>query len=476
MAEALPLFPGEDELRPDLFDQLEFPSTLGQTLEASFDLSQKDSTVLSIARIQTLNDAEKKGGKERPTTELNEMFKEQGVTFEKPMNLRAATLIADRRTERAKLQNVIDRGPSGGFYGIAKFAAAILPHALDPIDFAAGIATGGILAVATKGTRFGLAIGSAGKSRTAAQAFKYTAVEGALGNIAVEPLVYVANKREAIDYGVTDAFINAVGGAVGFAGIRYGGGKVVNLLNRIPSLKEMSVRSAISRAGVNKKIRSDLFQKQYVREISGSTENISSGRNAYEFKSLVDADINDHKFYVPFREPRRNISGVRNTPAITDDLGDGIYISDSPHVSNGVAASHFNESVGSIIEVKTSDLKLLNLDEVMPDEVGRLFKERFPNEPEALEGTVREAIENIQNKISDGKLSEEVMEEVNSALKAAGFDGYRGVQQRYLGEELPPSNQLMVFSESAKKIKQTSDKWPTKRTFSLFNNCSTLIG
>ena len=456
MAEAIPLFTGEDETRPDLFDQVEFESTFQQSLSASFDLSQLDSTVISIARQTTLRDAEEKGGTERPTNELNEMFKDQGITFERPMNLRAASLIADRRKDRANLQNVIDRGPQGGFYGIAKFGASLLPHALDPIDFAVGIAAGGLLSAATKGTRFGQAIGAGVKNRQGLQAFKYNAVEGALGNIAVEPLVMVANQQEFIDYGIEDAFINATAGAVGFAGIRFAGGKAVNLINRIPALKERSLRSSISSTGADKKIKSGEFVQQYLNEVSGSQEKLAKGKSTYEFRPLDDLSVQDRRLYVPLREPSNSLSGVSTTKAITDDLGDGVYITDNPNVANGVAASHFNESNGVIIEVAAKELRLLDLDGKIPNEIKGLARKELLGDFDTATGTVREAIDTIQNKIKNGELAEEVMEEVNSALKAAGFDGYRGVQARYMGTEMPPSNQLMVFPESMKKIKQTS--------------------
>lgn len=441
-----PLFPGEDESRGDFYDNQNFETTFSQSMRASFDLAQQDTTLFSLGRIFSLEDAADRGGEKIPVNELNERFKPDGFKFEEDLTEAEAEVIINRKAERRRLQTIIANGPQGGFYDTSRFGASLVAHALDPIDFAVGVASGGVLAAAVKGKRIGRALGVGVQGARPVQKFAFNATEGILGNVAAEPLVYVANRRDLEDYSVEDAFINAAGGAVGFAGIRYGAGKAVNFIKRFPELHQRVQRTAIAQLMRGKKINVEPHIRNTVKEFEGRVEADTPGVRKYEFSSLSKSDLNNREFYVSNVNSVKSIKDIQRSP-ITDDFGTFLYMSDNPNVSNGVSGGNHIESHGSIFSVSLKDVRTLDFDQSLPSRQKAVF-DRLLSESLPEGATLREALESIRARIESGDLAEDAFELVGNNLKAQGIDGYHGRQAKFLDQDHEPYNQVVLFDDS----------------------------
>jgi hypothetical protein len=209
--------------------EIPFETTFAEGVAATWDQSVSARTTMALTRIKSIWDANEDGGAKLSPEQLNETYKGQTAKpFDEPMTAKAAQLIVDRQAEDRALSELTEAGPQGFVYGSANFAAGIVSSSLDPIDFAAGIATGGLFNAAVKMTRLGKAGGIATKMATGTltkgETFALNAAEGAIGNLAVEPAQALAQEFEGQDYDLAHGFLNSVGGAVGFSGVRYLGG------------------------------------------------------------------------------------------------------------------------------------------------------------------------------------------------------------------------------------------------------------
>ncbi len=207
-------------------------TTFGEGVSAAFDLAKFDTALDSIISGNALNDLKagessdldftNNKGRTIPRDELNEKYPEMDKPFTEDMNEYAAFLIAERHKEKTQLMRKINDGPDTFFYGLTKFGAQMVPHALDPIELGAGILGGYVLgggAAALGGAR-ALGIGASGRlavGATATQRFLNATADGIIGNILVEP--FIANNAGNFqeNYTLQDSFMSVTAGAVGFA-------------------------------------------------------------------------------------------------------------------------------------------------------------------------------------------------------------------------------------------------------------------
>lgn len=170
--------------------------------------------------------------------EANEQFGGLGLKFDKPIPRRVAELIAEGRAEEIARADIIERAPQGLIPGALRLGASFARAAIDPLNIAAAF-----IPIVSQARFAGFV--ARGSSLTAAR-IRAGAIEGAVGNALIEPVVGVLANQQQLDYEMSDALVNIAFGAVLGAGLHVGIGKISDRLAGFTGAE----REAILRAAV----------------------------------------------------------------------------------------------------------------------------------------------------------------------------------------------------------------------------------
>lgn len=461
-------------------DSVAAPLTGSEAAGQVFDSSFLDTGIQSLARISAVDDLNN-GSEEYPPQELNSLHPGMPKPFTRPMNLQQASFIAEQQAEEMRRQQLINQGPKGLFYGALNFGAGLLPHALDPIELGAGYLVGAGLGVAAAGSRIGVALGvrttqatgiaarmglplmPTTVGSTALQTFGRTAVEGAVGNAVVEPLMMAAASKDMREYTAETFFMSTIGGAVGFAGARYGVSKAMSFAfergKRIHSSLFKSTAAQLDNAQV-------VNTKEWVKSMIDET-NIKpnpdlgirvDGKSDYVYAKKVNP-VGDN-VYVTFNRPtgtELKMSTLHNR--IGDDYGIGIYATTDPFVANGTAGRADLDVGGSIYRMKVSDVKMADLDLKFGDDANldRAVVDWFAkNNIRGVElnnkKTIKGIVEEARMLAGKNKISEKSFLGLKESFEGRGFDGMTHDNSSWGGFDHRPANTHIFFS--ADKLKK----------------------
>lgn len=415
-----PMSMGEElDFSDEAFDSIQPKSTATESLGAMFRLSQMDTPTQSIGQYSEIEDAERADSTLIPVNELNEKYQDLHEPFTEPKNAKVAEIIAGRQRKRQQLGDIINNGPNGFGMGIARFGAAMLPHAIDPINIGSGVAVSaltagiGLLAeggVAVKSAKAAVAAARAAgvakeaelagiaaraaraadtsldlagawevgvtASRTATTAEKVLGNqfirnfgEGVLGNMASETITARAAIQEGREYGLDDAFYNTVGGALlvpgavlGFQkaaqGLRYTGKFAINRTAAFLSRIDPKYSELLQSTSLGRLLQ-DKLPKPGVFHEHAVIELHG------EMPKWAGPDAQYHYTRLTpddFKGRRifaasyeRGAVGEVQTEALDTFLGDGVYATDNPIVANGAAARSIKETTGRVIELEAVD-------------------------------------------------------------------------------------------------------------------------
>lgn len=194
--------------------------SVGTVMSTAFDLGLRDSTVMSVLRIDAVADFQKVGPKVDPK-ELNAKYPGLDKPFSRPMTELAAQFIFDETQERREKEEILSRA-KGFFKGtVAPFVGGAVGGMSDPIDFGVGAVLGmlsGPLATAIKGSKAGLA------AKTG-----ITFAENVVANSFTELLSKSADDTQLQKHTAQQMLTNIIGGALVSttisAGVNFIGGK-----------------------------------------------------------------------------------------------------------------------------------------------------------------------------------------------------------------------------------------------------------
>jgi hypothetical protein len=486
------------------FDQLPAETTTMESLGAAFDLSRMDTTTRALAQHAEISQAENEGGEQIPAATLNEMYQDIDTPFTEPRTAKVAEIIAGRQRQRQELSRMVQMGPQGSLYGIARFGAAMIPHAADPANLAATVAIGaltegiGLLAapaeavVGARGAIAGIegaaaATEMAGSARIAYQsnmAMKSAGVlkqvfanptvrhigEGIAGNSIGELAVSRASAQEGRPYSGEDAIYNVVGGAImipglglGFEkarlGIRYTGefalGRTAEYLHRLdPKYTELIHQTSLGRLLREKLPVPEIFHEQSIRELQGLMPEWSNA-GEYRYAHIMEGERN-RLFAATY--DRGDFHTAQHEP-FDQFLGNAAYVSDDPRVANGAAGRGFKEGTGRVLEAKPiGDLNLIHLDEKAPPEIADVLKEHGIADSDIKNSTMMEIMHKMQDENHANAGDPEFLDKFNQALKERGYDGYHSDGTNVEGIERPPHNSLVIFNQD--KLEQVAEHAP----------------
>jgi len=153
--------------------------------------------------------------------DLNKEHAELGLVFKKDTRKGVVDYLVERKKLERKRQDVVSRSDTGLFGKGGFFLSSLVTSFADPANIAASfVPVVGQARFANMVARAGLLRARIGKG----------AIEGFVGNAAIEPLVYGVAKSEQADYGAYDAFINLTAGTLIGSTFHVGFGKLGDYL------------------------------------------------------------------------------------------------------------------------------------------------------------------------------------------------------------------------------------------------------
>ena len=139
--------------------------------------------------------------------ELNEKYGYLGLNFKEDTRKHVADYIVEQKEKERQRSETISKGPQNIFAKSSFFLTSLGTSFLDPINIGAAF-----IPVVGK-ARFAQMVAKSGKNIAR---LKRGSVEGFVGNLAVEPIVYGVHRSQQSDYDAYDSFINvAAGGLIG---------------------------------------------------------------------------------------------------------------------------------------------------------------------------------------------------------------------------------------------------------------------
>ena len=139
--------------------------------------------------------------------ELNEKYGYLGLNFKEDTRKHVADYLVEQKEKEIRRSETIAKGPQNIFAKSSYFLTSLGTSFLDPINIGASF-----IPVVGQG-KFINMVAKSGKNIAR---LKKGAIEGFVGNLAVEPIVYGVHRSQQSDYDQYDAFINvAAGGLIG---------------------------------------------------------------------------------------------------------------------------------------------------------------------------------------------------------------------------------------------------------------------
>ena len=290
--------------------------------------------------------------------------------------------------------------------------------------------------------------------------------ENIVAELAIEPIVAFANKQELQDYTLADSLRNVALSATAGTGIQLGIGKFARFLKQQSvKYRETLVNSAVAQLQQGKRPDLEPLIRDRAMEFSGQVRSSGKGgapsrgsRLEYDYQPLNTKVSAKGKIFFHGSTSRADTIAdvdVINSQKYDDDFGFGLYLTDDINTANGAAASKYTETNGRIHQVELQDVKLLDLEQRLPDNLendislllgGKINKKVLQ---EAFETNGRAVYDLVRDGIADGRFKNEaIIDEVNAIARGAGFDGIRYEGRKTLDVDTNKHNAMVLFDRT----------------------------
>lgn len=429
-----------------------------------------ETAVTKIQNYLDLKKIEDRGGEKLQPSELNKIYPDLNQPFDRAMNKEAAAEIYNRQQKKAVLSRIAEEGPDGYLAGGLKLGAGLVSHALDPVEFGAGVVTGGVF-----GAGFGLAEGlglkavskfgtSLGYGLTAEQieqrsliaTFGSHAFQGVTGNAALEPINAITSQAQGEKYDFSDIAENALYGGIGFAGLqtaihgvmRFGKSSKLRYLEaQGAEYAAAADRIAIGQTEAGKKINIEPLVEQRIAEIYEPKESTHPNPDKplsvnYEYQPVSGDNIKGKVFSSPTKDVNPNFNESQKF-IVGEDYGDALYLTD-----NEVTANNEGRMVHQF-EVK-DNMKLLDLEQPLKDQSLKDVSEAAESLGISKPGenaTTKDVLNNIKKEIDSGTLAEPTLNKFNEVMASKGYDGYIHSNETVMDKATPKENVVALFNQ-----------------------------
>ena len=210
----------------DKFGYDQYQTSLLESLGAvaldnfNFNPSYSIYTNKQLEEAKSLSIQKKENPISREILNNNQENKRLGLFFDNDEYQSVVDIIVNRKKDERKRQSIIARGPDNWGVTAAKFGTGLAVSLFDPINIAASFIP-----------VFGQArfLWLAGRTSLRTARLTRGTVEGAVGAIAIEPLVYGVAQKVKADYDHMDSFLNITFGTIMGGGLHVGAGKLKDL-------------------------------------------------------------------------------------------------------------------------------------------------------------------------------------------------------------------------------------------------------
>lgn len=288
--------------------------TFGDIAGASFEEGETANITPSLMNLLPKSDKSKVLTPEEATKK----YQIGNLKFDEPIGENTAKELYDKQFAQLRRQEIMRLGPQGFSGGAVKFGAGLASTFTDPVGLVASALVPELLLA--KGAKV---FGGAAKTymtaragQTIGQRATFGAVEGAAGAALFEPLVYLSQQKDQLDYGLADSFLNITFGGILGGGIHALGrglelraekadqikvqarekldSEVSNLIDELDRL-DREDRINLTRTALN-----EVMQDQMPKNIDAALQRLSLERSVVgglsEVTFKVDGTLTDNNF------------------------------------------------------------------------------------------------------------------------------------------------------------------------------------
>jgi hypothetical protein len=477
--------------------------TASDSVDASFDLAQRDTIVGAASRLWAARGLEQDGGKKISPDQANERFPDMEEPFREPINERVAQFQYDQSRERQRLERKVMMGPSDPYTRSKQFGVGLLAHMMDPVELGASTLTGwGVGAVIGR-----TAIGAAMAARAATSLAARTALnagEAVAGNLIEntvnEGVVAAADTAEGHEYDpvqgmknlAMSTFLGAIPG-MALKEVSFHMGHTSNLrvdeahpeakidLTGLPPQEHVEVDTlARTRNGMllETSPEADLA---VVRGVVGNLENdvrpdvtpmfealaretdvnpADFGHTPYNFDPVTPETIGGRRMFMTSREAVPDLD-YRTTVPLGDEFGLGLHTTDNPGVANAAAVRSMADIPGTVHEIEIKgELRPLDLDAPIPDnmmDMARKALDHIGEGPELADHlTTHDLFRILKQAEMEDALPQGFMKSLNQGLQDLGYNALVSKGESRMGVPLDnPHNHVTILDPSMIEKKAT---------------------
>ena len=441
---------------------------------AAFDLAQVDTA--GGALWDTLKaSALDVDGEQISPQDLNEKYGLED-TFQVPMTEAAAAVIAERANRRKNAEEVLSRAEQGLINTTVSFGASIAANMLDPLNLAADIAVGKGLGSLAKSGKIALMTGWGARGASIGRRFGEAAVEGALGSLAVEPLVFGARSLENKDRGLDEVAMETLAGALAFPAVKFGGEAVLSRgLKFWDGLDTRSAsnlyRSAKAQLMQGRKINIEPLTREQIKMTSEyevpEGKALFGSKTQYDYVKKASLKPND-TFYVSVTNNVDSLDGAK-FGTFSDNYGGEIKLTDNGFAANGASARITSESVGRVLEVKVDpsarildlDSRYVDLDVDAKKSIAEAYEAATGLQIKDADGlTIKQIYDDLYDGVINEKYKDDITKDFNTKLKEAGYDGYIHDGSKLAEMDHNPHNVIELFDTNKVEVVKSNKADP----------------
>ena len=269
----------------------------GANIASSWDYNPTSSLFRLADQTEAYNESNVYLNKD----ELNKQYADIGLFFEEDTREGVVNYLVNRKQIEQERASVVSRGPQNT-YGTF-FLASLATNFADPINIGAAF-------VPVVGqTRFANMVARSGKNVARLQR---GFVEGFVGNLAVEPIVYGVARSEQSDYDQYDAFFNIAAGGILGSSLHVGFGKIGDVIAERTGKPNIYQRlAAISPENQQELLRYSIGKTLRGEKVDTGDLINSKTRIGDEQLNRIDDQINEFKVLYQDSIDRNDISSAK---------------------------------------------------------------------------------------------------------------------------------------------------------------------
>lgn len=445
------------------------PTSYEEASQATQEESFLGTAVGLLTRNYALNELQNQTSARLSPEEANEKYPGMDVPFREPVSPYVAQYKHDQFMEKRQREEKILNGPSDVWSKTKMMGVGVLTHLLDPIETGANIMGGWAVGGAIKAGAFGsraAAVAAQGARASFAARVGLGVAENATSELAFNTAQglgeAITSAREGVEVDPIDILgdiaINTLAGTafgVGVKELSHGisarmkpakafesGAEITDFLRDTSPEADLPImRSAVSDVDSHRVPRINELTEALARETSVAP----NGKFDYTFEKLPEVVPDGKRMYVAAHGA--DLKGGTFLPS--ERMGDGIHLTDNPGVANAAAARSMADGVGTVHEIDLTGMRLLDLDQPLPENVSAALKGLADEMGVDLQNTTgKDFMDFVQGFEKAEFVPEGTAKNVQNQLRELGYDGITHNGSTRNGVDHVSHNAIMLLDDT----------------------------